>query len=154
MNYQNFNKVVFEHRNSLILIGALIILFAIVGIVTVEVYVRKILNCKSFEIFNFKFSPTLLIIIPIIISLLYFSVRILQCNKDLKNESYVEYVGTVEYSSPSVKFIDSNMTVYVGKGHEIIPKGKHYGKVIYSKESKVIVFFESRTRKTGDGSVS
>lgn len=142
MNYQLFNKTVTEHRNSLILIGVIVFIFAIIGVFVVEFYVRRELDCKYFEIKNFKIAPTILMVIPIIAILVYFPVKIVQCNRDVKNLAYEEYIGEVEYSSSSVKFHDADFSVFVGKGHEIVPAGKHYGKVVFSRESRVIVYYE------------
>lgn len=142
MDYEFFNKTVIEHRNALILIGVLVLLFTIVGTLVIEFYVRKSLDCQFFEIGKFKFSPTLLMIIPIVFILIFFPTKIYQCNKDVEETAYVEYVGQVKYSESSVKLIGEDLSFFVGKGHEKVPKGTNDGKVIYSKRSKVIVYYE------------
>lgn len=60
----------------------------------------------------------------------------------IANNSYVTYIGVCEYESESVELVGEKVTIYVGKGHEIVPRGTNYGKCIYSKHSKVIVYWE------------
>lgn len=143
MEYELFSKTVIQHRNSMILIGILVLVFVIVGTLIVEFYVRRELDCPYFKIKNIRFSPTLLMALPIIFTLIYFPIEIYKCNYDIQYSSYEEYIGEVEYSSSSVKLKNCNLSVFVGKGHEIIPLGKHYGKVIYSTKANVIVYYES-----------
>ena len=81
-------------------------------------------------------------IIPLIVIVIWFSVEIHKCDVDLKQESYTEYIGRIEYSSSAVTFKDENWYVFVGKGFERIPIGEHYGRCIYSSNSKVIVYWE------------
>lgn len=142
MNYELFNQTVIEHRNTLILIGVLVLLFAIIGTLVIEFYVRRSLGCQFFEIGKLKFSPTLLMIIPIIFILIFFPIKIYQCNKDIEEMAYVEYVGQVKYSESSVKLIEEDLSFFVGKGQDKVPKGTSYGRVIYAKRSKVIVCYE------------
>ena len=142
MDYGLFNQTVIEHKNTLILIGVLVLLFTIIGTLVIEFYVRRSLNCQFFEIGKIKFSPTLLMIIPIVLILIFFPTKLYQCNKDVEETAYVEYVGQVKHSESSVRLIDDDLSFFVGKGHEKVPKGTNYGKVIYSKRSKVIVYYE------------
>ena len=142
MDYEIFNQTVIEHKNMLILIGILVLLFTIVGVLVIEFYVRRFLDCQFFEIGKLKFSPTLLMIIPVAFVLLFFPIKIFECNKDIKETAYVEYIGQIEYSESSVKLIDDALSIFVGKGYEKIPKGTSNGKVIYSKRAKVIVYYE------------
>ena len=142
MNYELFNQTVIEHRNTLILIGVLVLLFVIIGTFVIEFYVRRSLDCQFFEIGKLKFSPTLLMVIPVIFILIFFPTKIYQCNKDIEEMAYVEYVGEVKYSESSVKLIGEDLSFLVGKGHEKVPQGTSDGKVVYSKRSKVIVFYE------------
>ena len=150
MNYELFNQTVIEYRNTLILIGVLVLLFTIIGVLVIELYVRRSLECQFFEIGKLKFPPTLLMIIPIIFILIFFPTKIQQCNKDIEETAYVEYVGRVKYSESSVKLTDVDLSFFVGKGHEKVPQGTNDGKVIYSKRSKVIVYYE-QLENTGDG---
>lgn len=142
MKYEEFNRIVTEHRNSIIIIGIIVLVMCLVAIIIVEFYVRRHLDCKFFTIRSIKFSPTLLMIIPLIAIVIYFPIEINKCNVDLNQELYTEYVGQIEYSSSSVKFKDENFTVFVGKGFELIPRGENYGRCIYSSNSKVIVYWE------------
>lgn len=142
MNYALFDQIVFEHQKSLVIMFVVTLIFAVAGLLVVEFYVRGKLNCRFFEIGKFKFSPTWLMIIPIAAIFIVYPVQICRCDNDIKNNAYVEYVGKVEYSSSSVKFIDGGFYVFVGKGHKIVPDGLSYGKVIYAKQSKVIVYYE------------
>lgn len=142
MNYDLFNQTVIEHRNTLILIGVLVLLFTIIGTLVIEFYVRRSLDCQFFEIGKLKLSPTLLMVIPIIFILLFFPIKMYHCNKDIEEMTYVEYVGQVKYSASSVKLTDAGLSFFVGKGYEKIPQGLSDGKVIYSKRSKVIVYYE------------
>ena len=142
MDYQLFNDIVTSHKNSLITIGIVFLFAAIICILVIEIYVRGELDCKYFSIGKLRFSPTILMLCLIVISSTVFSIKIAQCNKDIRDLSYEEYVGIVEYSSSSIKLDNSNITIFVGKGHELVPYGAHYGKIIYSKHSKVIVFWE------------
>ena len=143
MDYKLFNQAVIEHRNNLILIGVLVLIFIIIGILVVEFYVRRILDCRFFKIGKHRFSPTVLMSIPVVFVLLYFPIEISKCNADIKEMAYVEYIGQVKYSESSVKLLDDGLSFFVGKGHEKIPKGINYGKVVYSKRSKVIVCYKS-----------
>ena len=148
MDYSSFSQIVVNHRNSIILIGILVLLFIIVGLFVVELYVRRKLECPYFSLGKLKFSPTLLMLIPLIFAFVFFPVKIYQCNYDLKHNAYETYVGFVEYSESSVKLTDKNTSIFVGKGHEIVPDGKNYGKVVYSTKSHVIVFFESGNKSS------
>ena len=143
MDYELFNKIVAEHRNSLVLMGALTLTFILIGILIIEFYVQRSLGCKFFKIGKLKFSPTWLMIIPAMAVLIFYPIKIYECNADIKESAYTEYIGNVEYAAPSVKFLDKDLSIFVGKGHEIVPAGKNYGKVIYSKRSKVIVYYTS-----------
>lgn len=148
MEYELFNQYIVAHRNSIIIIGVLILIFAIIGVLVVELYVRRELGCMFFKVKNCKISPTLLMIVPIIMIFIYFPLEIYKCNYDIQNCSYEEYIGEVEYSSSSVKFNNPKWSVFVGKGHEIVPAGKHYGKVVYSTKAKVIVSYEEINKIT------
>ncbi len=141
MEYDKFDKIVLEHRNSLVIIGMLILVMCIIGILVIEFYVRGKLGCRYFKIGRWKFSPTYIMLIPVLIAVLYFSIQIHQCNLDVNNHLYDTYVGEVEYSSSSVKIKDK-FSVFMGKGFELIPQGKHYGRCIYSHNAKVIVSWE------------
>lgn len=141
MEYEKYNAIVLEHRNSLILIGVLVFTMCVVGMLVIEFYVRRELGCKYFYIKQWKFSPTFIMFIPLIVVIICFSIQIHKCNLDIRNELYDTYIGEVEYSSSSVKIKD-NFSVFVGKGFEIIPKGKHIGKCVYSHNAHVIVYWE------------
>ena len=143
MNYNLFKDIILEHRNSLIIIGVIFLIIIIVTALVIEIYVRGELKFEYFQFKKIKFSPTLLLIIPLIFGIIYFSFDIANCNKDIQDNSYETYIGECEYTSTSVKLKDLNLSIYVGKGHEIVPRGINYGKCIYAKHSKVIVFFES-----------
>ena len=144
MEYQSFNQLVIEHRNSMILIGALVLIFVIIGVLVVELYVRRELDCRYFKIKSLKISPTMIMLIPLLFVVIYFPIKVYQCNYDVKNESYETYIGEIEYSESSVKLNNENRTFFVGKGHEIVPPGISYGMVVYSTKSHVIVFYESK----------
>lgn len=141
MEYEKYKEIVLEHRNSLIFIGILILAMCVIGILVIEFYVRRKLGCRYFHMKQWKFSPTSIMIIPLLATILVFSVQIHKCNLDIDNNLYDTYIGEVEYSSSSVKLKDE-FSVYVGKGFELIPKGKHIGKCIYSHNAKVIVYWE------------
>lgn len=141
MEYEKYNEIVLEHRNSLALIGGLVLAFCIIGILVIEFYVRRNLGCRYFHFKQWKIAPTLFMLIPLIATILYFSTQIYKCNLDIKNHSYDVYKGEIEYSSSSVKLKDK-FSVFVGKGFELIPRGKHIGKCIYSHNAKVIVYWE------------
>ena len=142
MNYALFDQIVFEHQKSLVIMFVVTLIFAVAGLLAVEFYVRGKLNCRFFEIGKFELYLSWLMLIPIAAIFIVYPVQICRCDNDIKNNAYVEYVGKVEYSSSSVKFIDGGFYVFVGKGHEIVPDGSSYGKVIYAKQSKVIVYYE------------
>ena len=146
MDYNSFNQLVLDHRNSMIFIGILVLVFVLIGMFIVEFYVRRKLDCPYFEIGILKISPTLVMLIPLIFVLIYFPNKIQQCNYDIHNSSYETYIGEVEYSESSVKLIDDNISIFVGKGHEIVPSGKHYGKIIYSSKARVIVSYEPQNQ--------
>ena len=74
MDYELFNKSVIEYRNTMFLIGVLVLFFVIIGVLVVELFVRGTLDCRFFEIGKIKFSPTLLMIIPVISVLIFFSI--------------------------------------------------------------------------------
>lgn len=144
MDYESFNQIIVSHRNSIIFIGISVLIFVIIGIVAVEIYVRGNLNFQYIKFNKLKFSPTLLMLIPLILVIVYFPIKIYQCNYDIDNLSYESYVGEVEYSESSVKLVDDKLSVFVGKYHEIVPQGITYGLVIYSEKSHVIVFYEAQ----------
>lgn len=144
MDYESFNQIIVAHRNSIIFIGISVFIFVIIGIVAVEIYVRGNLNFQYIKFNKLKFSPTLLMLIPLILVIVYFPIKIYQCNYDIDNLSYESYVGEVEYSESSVKLVDDKLSVFVGKYHEIVPRGITYGLVIYSEKSHVIVFYEAQ----------
>ena len=144
MDYESFNQIIVAHRNSIIFIGISVLIFVIIGIVAVEIYVRGNLNFQYIKFNKLKFSPTLLMLIPLILVIVYFPIKIYQCNYDIDNLSYESYVGEVEYSESSVKLVDDKLSVFVGKYHEIVPRGITYGLVIYSEKSHVIVFYEAQ----------
>ena len=146
MDYYHFNQLVLEHRNSMIAIGIVILTFITIGIFVVEFYVRRKLDCPYFQIGNFEISPTWFMIVPLVFVLIYFPIKIEQCNYDINNSSYEEYVGEIEYSESSVKLIEDNISIFVGKGHEIVPRGTHYGKIIYSSKARVIVSYEPQEK--------
>lgn len=73
----------------------------------------------------------------------FFPVKIYQCNYDVTYASYEIYTGAVEYSESSIKLIDEGITIFVGKGHEIVPRGNSHGTVVYSTKSHVVVFYVS-----------
>lgn len=143
MDYNHFNEIVIEHRDSMILIGIVALVFVLAALLVVEFYVRRELDCPYFTIGKLKFSPTLLMLIPLIFILVFFSIQIYQCNYDVTHTSYETYTGAVEYSESSIKLIDENTTIFVGKGHEIVPRGSSYGTVVYSTKSHVVVFYTS-----------
>ena len=145
MDYDVFNQLVNQHKNSMILIGILVLIFVIIGFFVVEFYVRQALECQYFEFGKMKISPTLLMIIPLMFVVIYFPIKVYECDYDINNMSYEIYVGEVEYSESSVKLRDEGISIFVGKGHEICPRGINYGKVVYSSKSHVIVYFEYQT---------
>ena len=141
MNYDLFNQIVSNHKNSLLIMGIITLICAIVAVLIVEIYVRGSLGIRYFNLFKIKFSPTLLLLPVIALILIIYSIKIYQCNSDMINQSYEEYVGNIEYTASSVKF-DNGLNVFVGKGNDIVPYGRHYGRVILSSKAKVIVSFE------------
>lgn len=143
MDYNHFNQIVIEHRNSMILIGIVSLVFVITALLVVEFYVRRELDCSYFSIGKIKFSPTLLMLIPLIFVFIFFPIQIYQCNYDVAHSSYETYTGSVKYSESSVKLIDEDISIFVGKGHEIVPEGESYGMVVYSTKSHVVVFYKS-----------
>lgn len=143
MDLDQFNLIVLEHRNSMIVIGCIILFVCIATMFVIEFYVRGALECKYFQLGKIKISPTLFMLIPMIVALVYFSVVIVNCNKDISANAYETYIGICTYESESVNLKEAEIFIYVGKGHEIVPHGDNYGKCIYSKYSKVIVHWES-----------
>lgn len=141
MDYEKYNAIVAEHRDSLILIAIVILVFWLIGVLVIELYVRQKLGCRYFYIKRWKFSPTLVMLIPLIAVGVCLSIQIHQCNLDIRNESYDTYIGEVEHSASSVKIKD-HFSVFVGKGFEMIPAGKHEGTCIYSHHAHVIVYWE------------
>lgn len=142
MEYNRFNQLVVAHRNSMILIGVLVLLFIIIGSFVVKLFFGKELSCL--KIGKIKISPIFFMLIPLILAIVFFSVEVYKCNYDIDNLSYETYIGEVEYSESSVKLIDINVSIFVGKWHEICPRGNSYGMVIYSTKSHVIVFYQEQ----------
>ena len=142
MEYERFNQMVVEHRNSMILIGTFVLMFIVVGFYIVEFYVRRQLDCPYFKVGKFRFSPTLLMLIPLILTLIFFPIKVYQCNYDINNLAYETYIGDVEYSKSSVKLEDVDLTFFVGKGHQIIPLGSSYGMVVHSQKAHVVVYYK------------
>lgn len=143
MDLEQFNQIVLEYRNSMIVIGCIIFFVCIVAMFVIEFYVRGTLECKYFQLKKFKISPTSLMLIPMIVVLVYFSVVTTNCNRDIATNAYETYTGICTYKSECVYLTDAQISIYVGKGHEIVPPGDNYGKCIYAKHSKVIVHWES-----------
>ena len=131
-----------EERDSIFLSGIIILICVIIGTLFVEFYVRSKLDCPYFTIGKFEFSPTLLMLIPFILTITVVSVKLHQCNYDVNNSSYETYIGDVEYSETNIRLIDADISIFVGKYSDIVPRGKSYGKVIYSTKSHVIVLYE------------
>ena len=131
----------------MMLIGIVSLVFVLIALLVVEFYVRRELDCPYFAIGKIKFSPTLLMLIPLIFVLVFFPIRIYQCNYDVAHTSYATYTGPIEYSESSVKLRDEDITIFVGKGHEIVPNGESYGTVVYSTKSHVIVFYKSDNQR-------
>lgn len=146
MDYELFNQAVIEYKNSLISMGVVTLVVVLIGTLAIEFYVRGSLGCRFFEIGKLKISPTLLVLIPIALILIIYSIKIYECDVDVREQAYVEYIGQVKYSESSVKLIEDKISIYVGKWSEKVPEGTSYGKVIYSKRSKVIVFYKSLER--------
>lgn len=142
MDVDQYNNIVQVHRDSMIIIGCIILLLCVLAIIFVELYVRGTLECKFFQLGKIKVSPTLLLLIPTMLVLIYFSMVVVNCNKDISLNAYETYIGTCIYQSESVELVEQKIHIYVGKGHEIVPYGENYGKCIYSKYSKVIVYWE------------
>ncbi len=142
MDIHQYNAIVLEYRNSMIVIGCISLIISLIALLVVEIYVRGKLGCRFLNLGKIKISPTLLLLIPILAMVLYYSLVISWCNTDISEGSYVTYVGVCIYESETVTLEDINLRIYVGNGHEIVPDGQHYGKCIYSKRPKVIVFWE------------
>lgn len=81
--------------------------------------------------------------IPIIANIIYYSVEISNCNKDISRASYETYIGDCTYNGEAVILEDLDLNIYVGKYNSIVPEGTNYGKCIYSKHAKVIVYWEA-----------
>ncbi len=126
----------------MILIGCVSLMISLIAFLVVEIYVRGVLGCRFFYLGKIKISPTLLLLVPVLAMVLYFSLVISWCNTDISEGSYVTYIGMCTYESETVILEDIDLHIYVGNGHEAIPDGQHYGKCVYSKRSKVIIFWE------------
>lgn len=142
MFINDFNEIVLQSKNSVIAIGAVIIIVGIIAVLAVEIYVRQKLKCRYFHFGKIKLSPTLLMCIPLIISITTIGIQINKYNLDIANASYETYIGYCTYKSESVRLQEKKLSIYVGKGHMRVPHGTNYGKCIYSKRSKVIVYWE------------
>jgi hypothetical protein len=125
------------------LIGGILLCLSLIAILVVELYVRGTLECKYFKVGRYKFSPTFLLVLPIVAILFYFPYTIVECNLDISNASYETYIGDCTYEGKTIKLEGQGLSIYVGKYNEIVPSGKNYGKCIYSRRSKVIVYWES-----------
>lgn len=142
MDISQYNAIVLEYRNSMILIGCISLGICLIALLVVEIFVRGSLGCQYLNLGKIKISPTLLLLIPVLAIVVYFSLVVSWCNTDISTGSYVTYVGMCVYESETVILEDHDLRIYVGNGHEIIPDGQNYGKCVYSKYSKVIVFWE------------
>ena len=110
MDLDQFNQIVFEHRNSMIVIGCIILFVCIVAMLVIEFYVRGTLECKYFQLGIIKISPTLFMLIPMIVTLVYFSVVIVNCNKDISTSAYETYIGICTYESESVNLKEAELS--------------------------------------------
>lgn len=70
MEYNRFNQLVVAHRNSMILIGVLVLLFIIIGSFVVKLFFGKELSCL--KIGKIKISPIFFMLIPLILAIVFF----------------------------------------------------------------------------------
>lgn len=145
MNFENFNSIVIEHRNSMIIMGCIVFALLLVGAFFVEFYVREKLNLKYFQLGKIRISPTWFVIILIVINIIYSLIVIKNCNEDITSGSYEIYIGNCSYKERTVTLQGLNLKIRVSGGHDIVPHGDSYGKCIYAKHSKVIVYWEELT---------
>ncbi|MBE5922658.1 MAG: hypothetical protein E7269_07895 [Lachnospiraceae bacterium] len=143
MDIDTFNQIIIEHRDSILLIGIIILIMCLCGMVFVEVFLNKELGTSHFEFGKWKIRPSLIIVIVIIVDIVWTSLTIANCNADIREASYETYIGECEYNSSSVKLKECSLNIFVGKGHDIVPSGTNYGKCIYSKHARVIVYWEA-----------
>ena len=138
MNFEDFNSVVLEHRNSIILIACLIVGVGLLAMFFLAAYVGG-----YFKIGKIRFPSALLLLIPILFAIICSSIEVINCNKDIMHSAYEVYVGNCIYESETVTLEELDLKIHVGLHHTIVPYGDNYGKCIYSKYSKVIVYWES-----------
>ena len=145
MNFENFNSIVIEHRNSMIIIGCIVFSLLLAGALFVEFYVRERLDFKYLPLGKFRISPTWFVIVLIAINIIYSLIAVKNCNEDIASGSYETYIGNCSYKERTVTLQELNLKVRVSGGHDIVPHGDSYGKCIYAKDSKVIVYWEELT---------
>ena len=143
MFINDFNEIVLQRKDSIIAIGVVIIIVGIIAILAVEIYVRQKLKCRYFHFGKIKLSPTLVMCIPLIIAMITIGIQINKYNLDIANASYETYIGYCTYESNAVRLHERKLSIVVGKGCTRVPRGTNYGKCIYSKRSRVIVYWES-----------
>ena len=145
MNFENFHSIVIEHRNSMIIIGCIVFALLLAGALFVEFYVRERLDFKYLSLGKFRISPTWFVIVLIAINIIYSLIAVKNCNEDIASGSYETYIGNCSYKERTVTLQELNLKVRVSGGHDIVPHGDGYGKCIYAKHSKVIVYWEELT---------
>lgn len=129
MNLENFDAIVIVHRNSTLAFCSIMVILGV---------------ALMFLLYGItKQKIAYLLLVPIIAIIVYSSVVLINCNKDINDDLYEVYVGNCTYESETVTLEDNGLKFNVGIGHELVPAGESYGKCIYSKNSKVIVYWES-----------
>lgn len=128
MNLENFDAIVIVHRNSTLVFCSIMMTLGIALMFLLYVTTKQ--------------KISYLLLLPIFAIIVYSSVVIINCNKDIHDDLYEVYVGNCTYEAETVTFEDNGLKFNVGMGHEFVPQGESYGKCIYSKNSKIIVYWE------------
>lgn len=142
MDIDQYNKIVLEYRDSMVLIGCISLALCLATMLILTLVCKRI-GLTYIKIAKLKVSPSLLLLVPLFAMIIYFSSVVVQCNLDIFESSFVTYVGICKYESETVILEEENLRIYVGNGHELVPSGRNYGKCVYSKHAKVIVFWEA-----------
>ena len=92
-----------------------------------------------------KFFVSTFIVLIIISAGAYFSLRISHLYTDIQEQAYITYVGEFEVSPYNDRHVtlQTESTSLSLDGKVDLPSGKHFGKIVYAKNSKRILDWQA-----------
>ena len=126
-------------------------IFPFLGILIVAIlaYITVWLYCSKLNSSNWKWPLYALISIVLLICCADTFNRANDCYLDIKENSYIEYTGNLEFQQDSgtihhrvYKLVEKD--IYVKSGPTTLPVGTSHCYIVYGKHSKYIVAYELR----------